>query len=124
MTNPPERCLRQFAMSRDLAAIDREQRRLAIALIEHKLIVARDIFRLVSTIIIEGAHAGKGPHQLIRCDLVAEIAVYRLAQISDFGRVRRNRIEVADEIFVGRANKRIFLPKGQSEYDAPVWGFQ
>src|SRR5262245_55188391 len=124
MANQSQRCLRQFAMSRDLAAIDCKQWRLVIALVEHKLVVARNIFRLVSAVIIERTHAGEGPHQLIRRDLVAEIGVYRLAQVGDFGWVGRNRIEIPDEIFVCGSNQSEILSKGQSKYDASVYGFQ
>ena len=84
MADPLECRLRQFAMCGNLAAVDCEQRRLAVALIDDKLVVSRDIFRLVGTIIVKRTHARKGPHQFVRCNLIPEIVVRRPAQVGDF----------------------------------------
>ena len=53
------RGFRQLPVGRDLAAEHREQRRLAIALVEIEMIVARGVLRLRGAVVVKRAHAGK-----------------------------------------------------------------
>ena len=59
MRQTVERLLRQPPIGRDLAAIDREERRLAVALVEGQEIVAGDVLGLAGAVVMERADPGE-----------------------------------------------------------------
>ena len=78
-------------IGRDLAAIDRQERRFAIALVQDQFIIATDILGLARAIVIKRAHAGKRPNDVGGADLGAEIFIRDPAQIIDLLATRRRR---------------------------------
>src|SRR5262249_25198905 len=84
LADPQHHSLSELAVRGNFSSVDREQRRLFRALVEDDFIVTGDILRLVSAVIIERAHTGERPHQLIGGNGVAEIAIYDATKIGDF----------------------------------------
>ena len=116
-------------VGRDLAAIDREQRRFAGALVEAQHIFAAQILRtnvsgFSCAIIIERAHAGIRPHHIGGADRGAEIFVHHAAQVIDFRAGRQHGCGIADEGLVGGADQREIVLERDGEYHAAVGGLQ
>ena len=92
--------------------------------VELQHIIAGDVFRLAGAVVVERAHAGIGPDQFVGRELVAEISVGHIAEIGDLVRIGRRRIQIADEIFIRRADQREVVGERQREDDAAVGGLQ
>ena len=61
MREAVEGLLGQSSVGRDLAAVDGQQRRRAVALVESEDIVAGDVLRLLEAVVVERADAGERP---------------------------------------------------------------
>ena len=111
-------------IGRDLAAIDGEERRLAVTLVEHQGIVAADVLRLAGAVVIERAHAGIGPDHVGGADLGAEIFVDDAAEIFDLLAGRDHGRRIAGKSAIGGADQREVALEGNGEHDATVHRLQ
>ena len=107
-------------VGRQLAAEDRQERRLSGRLRQFDSIVARDARCARRRVVPERPHAGVRPAHVAGGDRALEVAVDRVAQIADLvvgdAHVRR----VAGERHVGRADQRPLLFVRNREHDPPV----
>ncbi|MCY1301146.1 hypothetical protein D9M70_507400 [compost metagenome] len=103
----------------DLAAEDREQRRLAIGRIDLENIVAGDGGGVFGVVVIERAHAGEAIDDIVRGQLLLEVAVYRLQQIANLVAVGRYVLRPAFIGDVRRADQRQIVLIGVDE-DHPL----
>jgi hypothetical protein len=114
-----ERMLGKLAISGDLAAEDRQQRRVAVRGVELEHVVARDRRWVFRAVVVERAHAAVGPDDVRRGDRTRQIGVGDRAQVVDL--VSRNaRRVVVDDRDVGRTDQREALLERDDEDDALV----
>src|SRR6266404_832285 len=114
-----ERFLGEAAIGRDLAAVDRQQRR-AAGRVEFENVVAGGGLGFAGAIIIERANAGIGPDHVLGPDRVRQIFAHGIAKVFYlFGRgFDLGRIAVV--IAIGGADQREIVLVGNDEDNAAV----
>ncbi len=120
MGKPSENVFGQTAEGRELAAIDRQERRDAKALVEHERIVAADVLRPASAVVIKGTHAGIRPDYIGCGDADAEVGVDRVAKIVDFLLRRCGHGGLAGKALIDGADQGVGSLEGNGENDAAV----
>ena len=107
-------------MRRDLAAVNGEERRLAVRRVELEEILARRRLRLGGAIVIERTDAGVGPADRVARRRFREIFGDGGEQIVDLAVVDRDVRRIAGEIEVGGADQRVIALVGNGEADAAI----
>ena len=116
---PFQRLLGEAAIGRDLAAIDRQQRR-AAGLVELENIIAGGRLGFAGAVVIERADAGIGPHHVLGLDRLGQIFADGIAEIFDFRSRRLHLGRVAIVIAIGGADQREIVLVGNHKDDAAV----
>src|SRR3569832_2588982 len=106
-------------MRRDLAAIDREQRR-AAGQIELEHIFAGRGLGFARAVVVERAYAGIGPDHIGRLHRFGEIFADGGAEIFDLRRGRFHEGGIAVVVLIGGADQREVILIGNDEDDAAV----
>ena len=108
------------AVGRDLAAEDRQKRRLPGRRVKAQHIVTGRFLRLRGAVVIERAHARIGPDDILASDRPCEIFACRAAEVNDLVLARRNRRRVPGIVEIGGADEGEVVLVGDCEDDAPV----
>ncbi|MCW0423200.1 hypothetical protein NB713_001143 [Xanthomonas sacchari] len=116
---PVHRLLGQLAVGGELAAEHVEQGR-TVARVQFQQIVAGDLGGVVLLIVEQRAHAAVAPHHVVRGDLLAEVAIGCLAQITRLLAVDARCGRVGVVVDVGGADQGVVLLVRNGENDAPV----
>ena len=103
-----QRCFRQLAVSGQLAAEHRQQRRLTLRLpAQGKGIITRHSRRIIRLIIAQRAHPRKGAKDISSRQLPFKMVIADIQQIHHFFLGYLNLIRIAQIFFVGRADEGI-----------------
>ena len=112
--------LGELAEGGDLAAEDRQQRRLPVWRVELENIVARHRARVVGVVVVERPDAGEAVHDIVAGELALEVAVDHLEQIVDLAGVGGDVLGPPFIGNVGRADQREIVLVGIDEDHALV----
>ncbi len=115
-----QRRLGQFAISGELAAEYREQRRLVLFGRQGQGVVTGDHRRVVRLVVTQRPHAGEGMQDVLALQLLAEMRVGHTQQIGDLFLADARLRRVAVVFAVGGADHGVAAHVGDGEDDAAV----
>ena len=100
-----QRRLCEPAIGGDLAAVNREQRRLAMGRVERQHVIAADVLGRLGAIAVQRPHARIGPDHVLGLDGLAKVGVRGPAQIGDLVGACGDRAGIAVVVLVGGADQ-------------------
>ena len=120
MRKSVKRMFGQAAIGRDLAAVNGQKRRLAIAFVEGQDIVAGYVLCFSRAVIVERANARERPNHVGGTERRAKVLVRHLAEIGNLVDRGLHAAWIAGKAPVRGSNQREIPLERQREHDPPV----